>query len=256
MLPYGRASGLLTGETFMAIRIDGREAGQLREVRIHPGFMENAEGSALIEIGKTRVICTATVENRVPRHLEGSGKGWLTAEYAMLPRSSSQRISRERDGVKGRSQEIQRLIGRSLRTIFDMDKFGARTILVDCDVLQADGGTRTASVTGAYVAVALALERLKVERKVTTELLKDSVSAVSVGVVEGRAVLDLCYLEDAQAEVDMNVVLTGQGDFVEIQGTAETQPFGAQRLEEMLQLARTGAEQLRGIQLEALKRGS
>jgi ribonuclease PH len=236
------------------IRVDGREADQLREVRIHPGFMENAEGSALIEIGKTRVICTATVENRVPRHLEGSGKGWLTAEYSMLPRSSAQRIQRERNGVKGRSHEMQRLIGRSLRTIFDLDKFGARTILVDCDVLQADGGTRTASVTGAYVAVALALERLKSERKVSTELLKDSVSAVSVGVVEGEPVLDLCYLEDAQAEVDMNVVLTGQGEFVEIQGTAETRPFDAQRLEAMLALARIGANRLRELQLEAIGR--
>ncbi len=238
------------------IRVDGREPNQMREMRITPGFMENAEGSALIEIGKTRVICTATVENRVPRHLEGAGKGWLTAEYSMLPRSSSQRIARERNGVKGRSQEIQRLIGRSLRTIFDMDKFGSRTILIDCDVLQADGGTRTASISGAYVALALALEKLKVERKVTTELLKDSVAAVSVGVVEDQAVLDLCYLEDAQAEVDMNVVLTGRGDFVEIQGTAETQPFGAKRLEEMLQLARTGAAQLQELQLKALTQSS
>lgn len=228
----------------------------MREVRIVPGFMENAEGSALIEMGKTRVICTATVENRVPRHLENAGKGWLTAEYSMLPRSSAQRIQRERNGVKGRSHEIQRLIGRSLRTIFDMDKFGTRTILIDCDVMQADGGTRTASVTGAYVALAMALERLKVERKVTTELLKDSVSAVSVGVVEGQAVLDLCYLEDAQAEVDMNVVLTGRGDFVEIQGTAETQPFGAQRLEEMLRLAREGAARLREAQIEAIAKAS
>lgn len=236
------------------IRVDGRSTGELRPVRITRDYMEYAEGSVLIEVGKTRVICTATVDNRVPPHVFGTGKGWLTAEYAMLPRSSAQRI--QRDGVKGkisgRSHEIQRLIGRALRTVFDMDKFGPRTMIVDCDVVQADGGTRTASITGAFVAVGLALERLRKEGKVNIPLLRDYVAAVSVGVVEGAPVLDLCYLEDAQAHTDMNVVLTGQNKFVEIQGTAESEPFGDDELAQMLDLARSGIHQLIDRQKEAL----
>lgn len=236
------------------IRIDGRRPDQLREIRITPHYMEYAEGSALIEFGKTRVICTATVDNKVPPHIFGTGKGWLTAEYAMLPRSSNVRIPR--DGVKGkiggRSHEIQRLIGRSLRTIFDMDKFGPRTITIDCDVVQADGGTRTAAITGSFVALGLALKRLRKEGKVNISLLKDHLAAVSVGVVEGSPVLDLCYMEDAQAEVDMNVVLTGEGKFVEIQGTAETQPFGDGALVELLALARSGIRELIEKQKEVL----
>lgn len=236
------------------IRVDGRKPDELRELKITPNFMEYAEGSVLIEIGKTRVICTATVETHVPRHVMGTGRGWLTAEYSMLPRCSPQRI--RRDGVRGkiggRSHEIQRLIGRSLRAVFDMDRFGERTILVDCDVLQADGGTRTASITGAFVAVALALEKMRIERQVNIPLLKDHLAAVSVGVVEGSAVLDMCYLEDAQAETDMNVVLTGSGKFVEIQGTAEAEPFGDDHLADMLSLARSGADRLIELQKQIL----
>lgn len=216
--------------------------------------MEYAEGSVLIEVGRTRVICTATVENRVPPHVYGTGKGWLTAEYAMLPRSSQQRI--QRDGVRGRvggrSHEIQRIIGRSLRTVFNMDKFGPRTMLVDCDVIQADGGTRTTSITGAYVAVALALRRLREQGKVNIDLLSAPLTAVSVGIVENQPVLDLCYLEDSQAEVDMNVVLTGDEKFVEIQGTAESEPFSSEQLSELLDLARSGARQLVQFQKQAL----
>lgn len=237
------------------IRVDGREPGQLRPLKITPNFAEYAEGSALIEVGKTRVLCTATVDNKVPPHIYGTGKGWLTAEYAMLPRSSPQRIPR--DGVKGkiggRSHEIQRLIGRSLRTVFDMDRFGERTVTIDCDVIQADGGTRTAAITGSFIALGLALEKMRAEGKVNINLLKDYLGAVSVGVVEGVPVLDLCYLEDAQAEVDMNVVLTGGGSFVEIQGTAESRPFDDASLATMLGLARTGIRQLIEAQAQILK---
>ncbi|MCH8332690.1 ribonuclease PH [Candidatus Sumerlaeota bacterium] len=236
------------------MRVDGREPDEMRPVRIQPDFLEFAEGSVLIEVGKTRVICTATLENRVPPHVYGTGKGWLTAEYAMLPRSSPQRIQRDgvRGKISGRSHEIQRLIGRCLRTIFDMDRFGERTMLIDCDVLQADGGTRTAAITGAYVALGLALKRLRKEKKVNVDLLKDHLAAISVGIVEGQPVLDLCYLEDAQAEVDMNVVLTGEDKFVEIQGTAETGPFDQDQLAKMTDLARSGARQLIEIQKEIL----
>lgn len=237
------------------IRIDGRAPNQLREVKITPNFMEYAEGSCLIEMGKTRVICTATVENKVPPHVYGTGKGWITAEYSMLPRSSNQRIMRDgvRGKIGGRSHEIQRLIGRSLRAIFDLDRFGERTVILDCDVIQADGGTRTASITGAFVAMGLAMERLRANGKINIQPLKDYVGAVSVGVVEGAPVLDLCYLEDAQAEVDMNVVLTGSGDFVEIQGTAEAKPFSMDALFEMQDLAAQGIRQLIALQRDLLK---
>lgn len=236
------------------IRVDSRTPDQMRPVRIEPNYMEYAEGSVLIEVGKTRLICTATVENRVPPHVFGTGKGWLTAEYAMLPRSSAQRIQRDgvRGSIGGRSHEIQRLIGRSLRTVFDMEKFGPRTMVIDCDVIQADGGTRTAAITGSFVALGLALARLRREGKVNIPLLEDYLTAVSVGIVEGQAVLDLCYLEDAQAETDMNVVLTGQGKFVEIQGTAESEPFGDGQLAEMLALARSGSRRLAELQKEIL----
>ena len=237
------------------IRIDGRAPNQLREVKITPNFMEYAEGSCLIEMGKTRVICTATVENKVPPHVYGTGKGWITAEYSMLPRSSSQRIVRDgvRGKIGGRSHEIQRLIGRSLRAVFDLDRFGERTVILDCDVIQADGGTRTASITGAFVAMGLAMERMRSTGKINIQPLKDYVGAVSVGVVEGAPVLDLCYLEDAQAEVDMNVVLTGSGDFVEIQGTAEHKPFSMDALFEMHDLAAQGIRQLIQVQRDILK---
>ncbi|MBI3736381.1 ribonuclease PH [Candidatus Sumerlaeota bacterium] len=232
------------------MRVDGRSPDQLRLVKVETNCMDYAEGSALIEIGKTRVLCTATVENTVPPHVKGTGKGWLTAEYAMLPRSSAQRIPR--DGVKGkiggRSHEIQRLIGRALRSVFEMDRFGERTVIMDCDVIQADGGTRTAAITGSFIALGLALGRLREEGKINIQLLRDYLGAVSVGVVEGVPVLDLCYLEDSQAEVDMNLVLTGGGKFVEIQGTAESAPFGEEQLSSMIALGRAGIAQLIEIQ--------
>jgi ribonuclease PH len=226
----------------------------LRPVTITPHVLDYAEGSCQIEMGKTRVICTATVENRVPPHVHGTGQGWITAEYAMLPRSSAQRIMRDgvRGKINGRSHEIQRLVGRSLRSIFDLKRFGERTVILDCDVIQADGGTRCASITGAFVAMGLAMERLRKDGKMTIQPLKDYVAAVSVGMVEGAPVLDLCYLEDAQAEVDMNVVLTGRNEFVEIQGTAESRPFTAEMLGRMQALAVSGVAELIRRQREIL----
>ncbi len=226
----------------------------MRPVVITPDFIGTAEGSCLIEVGNTRVICTATVENRVPPHVHGSGRGWVTAEYAMLPRSSQQRIQRDgvRGRINGRSQEIQRLIGRSMRSIFDMKRFGERTLILDCDVIQADGGTRCASITGAFVAAGLAMERLRLDRQLSIQPLNDYIAAVSVGIVENIPVLDLCYLEDAQAEVDMNVVLTGRDEFVEIQGTAESNPFSRDQLNQLQDLAVLGIRKLIEIQKEFL----
>jgi ribonuclease PH len=237
------------------IRIDGRATNQLRPVKITPNFLDYAEGSCLIEIGKTRVICTATVENKVPPHVYGTGKGWITAEYAMLPRSSNQRIVRDgvRGKIGGRSHEIQRLIGRALRSVFALDRFGERTVILDCDVLQADGGTRCASITGAFVALGLAMEKLRQNGKMNIQPIKDYLAAVSVGIVEGTPVLDLCYLEDAQAAVDMNVALTGSDEFVEIQGTAEAKPFSLETLLEMHSLAAEGIHQLIQLQKDVLK---
>ena len=219
------------------MRSDGRDQQALRPVRLTPGFMPYAEGSCLVEMGQTRVICTATIEDSVPRWMQKKGRGWVTAEYAMMPRSSPQRIPREvnRGRVSGRTQEIQRLIGRSLRAVTDLEGLGERSVLVDCDVLQADGGTRTASITGAYVAVHLALGG---------SALTDSVAAVSVGIVGGRVCLDLDYSEDVGAEVDMNVVMTGTGELVEVQGTAEGRTFGRPLLDEMLDYATVGIRQL------------
>lgn len=236
------------------IRIDQRLPDEMRPVVITPDFIDTAEGSCLIEVGKTRVICTATVENRVPPHVHGSGRGWVTAEYAMLPRSSQQRIQRDgvRGRINGRSQEIQRLIGRSMRSIFDMKRFGERTLILDCDVIQADGGTRCASITGAFVAAGLAMERLRVDRQLSIQPLNDYIAAVSVGIVENTPVLDLCYLEDAQAEVDMNVVLTGHDKFVEIQGTAESNPFSRDQLNQLQDLAVLGIRKLVEVQKEFL----
>jgi ribonuclease PH len=226
----------------------------MRPVKITPDFIDTAEGSCLIEIGRTRVLCTATVENRVPPHVYGTGKGWVTAEYAMLPRSSQQRIQRDgvRGRINGRSHEIQRLIGRSMRSIFDMKRFGERTLILDCDVIQADGGTRCASITGAFVAAGLAMNRLRKDRQLSIQPFRDYIAAVSVGIVENTPVLDLCYLEDAQAEVDMNVVLTGRDEFVEIQGTAESNPFGRDQLNRMQDLALVGIRKLVGMQQELL----
>jgi ribonuclease PH len=217
------------------------------------GFMPAAEGSVLVATGETRVICTATVQESVPPFLKGSGKGWVTAEYAMLPRSSPERIDRERRGPGGRSQEIQRLIGRSLRAVVDMDGLGERSVLIDCDVLNADAGTRTASITGGYVALVLALESLRQKRLLDRLPLTGSVAAVSVGLYGGKALLDLCYDEDHRAEVDFNVVMTGNGRFVEVQGTAEGKAFTQAQLDRLLALARAGIERLTAMQRETLK---
>jgi ribonuclease PH len=234
-------------------RIGGRKATELRPVRITAGFMPAAEGSVLVETGETKVICTATVQETVPPFLRGSGKGWVTAEYAMLPRSSPERIERERRGPGGRSQEIQRLIGRSLRAVVEMDALGERSILIDCDVLNADAGTRTASITGGYVALVLALAGLREKRLLDRLPLTGSVAAVSVGIVGGKALLDLNYDEDHRAEVDFNVVMTGAGRFVEVQGTAEGKPFTQAQLDRLLALARAGIDRLTALQRETLR---
>jgi ribonuclease PH len=226
----------------------------MRSVRITPGYLPYAEGSVLIEMGNTKVICGASLEDRVPPFLRNSGHGWVTAEYAMLPRATQQRTSREigRGGPSGRTHEIQRLIGRSLRAVADMNVLGERTLTLDCDVLQADGGTRTAAITGAYVAFALANQRLMRTGKFSRSLVAGEVAAVSVGIVAGVPLLDLKYDEDSQAEVDMNIICTGDGRFIEVQGTAERQPFTDEQMAQLLALARKGIEQLVSIQRETL----
>ncbi len=234
----------------MTKRSDSREPGQLRETRITPSFTMHAEGSVLIEAGRTRVICTASIEERVPPFLRNTGKGWVTAEYGMLPRATSTRTQREAAAGKvgGRTQEIQRLIGRSLRSITRLPELGERTIWIDCDVIQADGGTRTASITGGFVALALALQHMKQKGMIRTIPLSDYVAAISVGVVAGTPMLDLAYEEDSQADVDMNVVKTGDGRFIEVQGTAEGPPFERSELDALLGLADSGIQQLIEIQ--------
>ena len=234
-------------------RADGRQPGALRPARIVPGFLPDAEGSVLIEMGSTRVICTATVQESVPPFMRGRGTGWVTAEYGMLPRSSPERIERERRGPGGRTHEIQRLIGRSLRAVTDLAALGERSILVDCDVLQADGGTRCASITGGFVALALALGRLAQQRLIGRLPLIDSVAAVSVGVVDGRVLLDLPYEEDHRAAVDMNLVMTGAGRFVEVQGTAEGAPFSDRQLSQLIALGRVGLSRLTSLQRRTLR---
>ena len=236
----------------MSQRVDGRRPDQLRPVSIERGFMKHAEGSALIKMGDTHVICTASVENRVPHFLRGKDTGWITAEYAMLPRSTHTRIQRETQGPKGRTQEIQRLIGRALRAVINLDKLGARTLWIDCDVLQADGGTRTASISGAYVAVVDAIEKLKNKGEIEENPLGDSVAAVSVGIIGNTPMLDLCYAEDATAEVDMNIVMTGQGNFVEVQGTAEGNPFTLDQMQHLIALAQTGISEIAQRQRDVL----
>jgi len=228
------------------VRNDGRTADQMRPVKITPDFISIAEGSVLVEIGKTRVICTATVDDGVPSFLKGSGKGWVTSEYGMLPRATEQRTPREaaRGKQSGRTLEIQRLIGRSLRAVTNQQALGERTVWVDCDVIEADGGTRTASITGAFVALAMALERIVAAGMLKTLPLIDTVAATSVGLVNGKALLDLAYDEDSRAEVDMNVVMTGSGRFVEIQATAEGRPFAGAELQDMLALGAAGIRQL------------
>ena len=220
-------------------------------MRIVPGAQAYAEGSVLIELGQTRVLCAVTVEDRVPQFLRGAGRGWITAEYGMLPRSTVTRTPRE-TSTRGRTHEIQRLIGRSLRAVVDMERLGERTLVVDCDVLQADGGTRTAAITGAYVALHQALLSMVQRRDISAMPTRCAVGATSVGIVDGQAVLDLCYEEDARAEVDFNIVMTDQGDFVEIQGTAEAAPFSKSALDEVLLLAEKGLAQLFQAQQEII----
>ncbi len=237
------------------MRANDRGDRELRPLRITPGFIKHADGSALIEMGDTRVICTAKIEDRAPPFLRKTGKGWITAEYGMLPSSSPTRIPREaaRGRMGGRTHEIQRLIGRSLRSVADLHCLGERTVWLDCDVIQADGGTRTASISGAYVALAGALKGWATNRSVPQGLLRDTLAAVSVGVVEGRAVLDLDAGEDNNADVDMNFVMTGSGQFVEVQGTAEKKPFDADRLDELVGLARTGVRRILEVQQRVLQ---
>jgi ribonuclease PH len=227
-------------------RIDGRSPSQPRPTTITPGFLAHAEGSVLIEVGRTKVICTASVEDRVPPFLRNSGKGWVTAEYGMLPRATSTRTQREASTGKvgGRTQEIQRLIGRSLRSIAKLNELGERTIWVDCDVIQADGGTRTASITGGFVAMALAMKKMKDLALIKDIPITDYVAATSVGIVDGTALLDLAYEEDSKAEVDMNFVKTGDGRFIELQGTAEGQPFDRRALDALMELADNGIKTL------------
>jgi ribonuclease PH len=228
----------------------------MRAVRFEPGYVVTAEGSALIEFGSTRVLCAATVEDGVPSWMRGSGRGWVSAEYAMLPRSTATRTPREvnKGRQSGRTMEIQRLIGRALRAVVDLDALGERSIIVDCDVIQADGGTRTASITGGYVALALAVRQLIRYKQVLKDPLRDQVAAVSVGVVDGSAVLDLNYDEDASAHVDMNVVMTGGGKFVEVQATGERDCFDDNQLASMLALARKGISELLEAQREVISR--
>jgi ribonuclease PH len=236
------------------MRSDQRRPDQARPIRITPNYLLTAEGSALIEIGHTRVVCTATVENTVPNFLRGGGKGWVTAEYAMLPRATTTRTPREsvRGRPSGRTQEIQRLVGRSLRAVTDLEALGERSILVDCDVLQADGGTRTASITGAFVALALALKQLADGRVIPRVPLTDYVAATSVGILDGAVLLDLCYEEDSRAGVDMNVVMTGDGRLVEVQATAEHALFDQGQLQEMLAIASSGIRDLVAAQRQVV----
>ncbi|HQU85374.1 MAG TPA: ribonuclease PH [Pyrinomonadaceae bacterium] len=233
-------------------RTDNRALDQIRNTKITPNISPYAEGSALIEVGGTKVICTATVEDRVPPFLRNKGTGWVTAEYAMLPRATNTRTNRETRNPSGRTQEIQRLIGRSLRAVVDMKLLGERQIMLDCDVIQADGGTRCASITGAYVALALACRKLLKNNNIKTSPLLSEVAAVSVGIIEDTPILDLAYIEDSNAEVDMNIVCTGAGKFIEIQGTAEREPFTRAQMDEMLILAEKGINQLFEIQRQAL----
>ena len=234
-------------------RSDGREPEALRPVKITRNYLKHAEGSVLIEIGDTKVICSASVEERVPQFLRNTGRGWVTAEYSMLPRSTNTRTPRDRGGGNGRAFEIQRLIGRSLRSVTDLAAFGERTIWIDCDVIQADGGTRTASITGAYVALADAFRKMVQDGLIEKVPIRDSVAAISVGKVDGRVLLDLNYEEDSKAEVDMNVVMTGNGKFVEIQGTGEEAVFTKKEMDELTRMAQRGIKKLTKIQKKTLE---
>jgi ribonuclease PH len=236
-------------------RVDGRAYDELRPIKIIPGYQSFAEGSALIKLGKTHVLSSVSVEERVPAFLKGSGTGWITAEYAMLPRATVTRTQRDSTvgRIDGRNQEIQRLIGRSLRAVADLAALGERTLIVDCDVIQADGGTRTAAITGAYVALYKALETLQNMGVISSLPLKNAVAATSVGIVNTYMMMDLCYDEDAQAAVDFNVVMTSKGEFVEVQGTAEGKPFTKQVVDDLLSLAEKGIRQLFQAQQDVLK---
>lgn len=235
-------------------RSDGRAPDQLRPIKITPDYLPYAEGSVLIEMGQTRVVCTASVEDRVPSFLRNTGTGWITAEYSMLPRATQTRTPREvrRGGPSGRTHEIQRLIGRSLRAAAEMKLLGERTLTIDCDVIQADGGTRTAAITGAYVACAIASKRLVNSGKIVRSVITNEVAAISVGIVDHVALLDLQYEEDSRAEVDMNVVCTGDGRFIEVQGTAERQPFSRAQMDGLLALAEAGIQSLVAIQRKTI----
>ncbi len=235
-------------------RGDGRKPDEMRPVRIATGYLPWAEGSAMIDLGGTQVLCAATVEARQPQFLRGTGSGWVTAEYSMLPRSTKQRTGREAatGRLSGRTQEIQRLVGRALRAVTNLDILGERTFTIDCDVIRADGGTRTAAITGAYVALHQAFEKLVEQEVYSSVPLSTAVAATSVGIVEGVSLLDLCYEEDARASVDFNVVMTADGRFVEVQGTAEDQPFGREEMDEILALAESGIRQLLEVQQAAL----
>ena len=238
------------------MRTDNRRPNELRPLKLTPDFVMHPEGSVLIEAGRTRVICTASVEDRVPPFLRGTGKGWITAEYGMLPRATTTRTTREASAGKvgGRTQEIQRLIGRSLRSVASLEQLGERTVWIDCDVIQADGGTRTAAITGGFVALALAIGKLREQGAISRMPLGDYVAATSVGVVAGTPMLDLAYEEDSKADVDMNVVQTGDGRFIEVQGTAEAEPFSKQALDELLDLATSGIRELVARQREIVGR--
>ncbi|UCE72176.1 MAG: ribonuclease PH [Nitrospiraceae bacterium] len=236
------------------MRPDGRSVDELRKIKITNDFISHAEGSVLIEMGKTRVICTASIEERVPPFLKDQNKGWVTGEYSMLPRATDTRNVREssRGKVGGRTHEIQRLIGRAMRSVVDLEALGERSIWLDCDVIQADGGTRTASITGAFIALKEAVNHALKNKLIQTQPVRDYVAAVSVGIVDGEPRLDLAYAEDSEAEVDMNIVMTGSGKFIEVQGTAETDPFSKTKLMEMLSLAKSGIKDIMKVQKRAL----
>jgi len=236
-------------------RVDGRAYDEIRPIKIIPGYQTFAEGSALIKLGKTHVLCAVSVEERVPNFLRGSGTGWVTAEYSMLPRATVTRTRRDSmiGKVTGRNQEIQRLIGRSLRAVIDMSALGERTLTVDCDVIQADGGTRTAAITGSYVALYRAMETLMKMGVISSMPMKSAVAATSIGIVNSNMMLDLCYDEDSRAAVDFNVVMTSKGEFVELQGTAEGRPFSRESIDDLLSLAERGIQQLFLAQQDALK---
>lgn len=238
-----------------SLRPDGRSADKLRDIKITRNFLKTAEGSALIEIGSTKVICTASIEDKVPPFLKDQKKGWVTAEYSMLPRSTATRMSRESvtGRIGGRTHEIQRLIGRAMRSVTDLEALGERTIRLDCDVIQADGGTRTASITGAFVALLDAIKYAQENKIIDKQPVKNYIAAVSVGIIDGKPILDLSYAEDAAAEVDMNIVMTDSDKFIEIQGTAELNPFDNNMLQELLSLAKSGIKEIIAIQKKVLE---